>query len=82
MLLIRSDLDFILSQILQSETHTPIANLSLPFGLRTIDGSGNSMVSGQYGYGAADHVFPRLTDPEFRAAESDTSYERVLNIRP
>ncbi|WP_162003007.1 peroxidase family protein [Microvirga tunisiensis] len=79
MLLIRSDLDFILSQILQSETHTPIADPSLPFGLRTVDGTGNSMVSGQYGYGAADHVFPRLTDPEFRAAESGTTYEQVLN---
>jgi Animal haem peroxidase len=78
MLLIRSDLDFILSQILQSETHTPISDPSLPFGLRTVNGTGNSMVSGQYGYGASDHVFPRLTDPEFRAAESGTSYEQVL----
>jgi hypothetical protein len=58
MLLIRSDLDFILSQILQSEAHTPIDDPSLPFGLRTVNGTGNSIVSGQYGYGAADHVFP------------------------
>jgi hypothetical protein len=78
MLLIRSDLDFILSQILQSEAHTPIDDPSLPFGLRTVNGTGNSIVSGQYGYGAADHVFPRLTDPDFRAAENGTSYEQVL----
>ncbi|MFL5189750.1 MAG: peroxidase family protein [Microvirga sp.] len=78
MLLIRSDLDFILSQILQSEAHTPIDDPSLPFGLRTVNGTGNSIVSGQYGYGAADHVFPRLTDPDFRAAENGTSYELVL----
>jgi Ca2+-binding RTX toxin-like protein len=77
MLLIRSDLDFILSQILQSEAHTPIDEPSLPFGLRAVDGTGNSLVSGRYGYGAADHVFPRLTDPEFRAAENGTSYEQV-----
>jgi Ca2+-binding RTX toxin-like protein len=78
MLLIRSDLDFILSQILSSEAHTPVDDPSLPFGLRTVSGAGNSIVSGQYGYGAADHVFPRLASPEFRAAENGTSYEQVL----
>jgi len=77
MLLIRSDLDFILTQILQSETHAPIGDPSLPFGLRTVNGAGNSIVTGQYGYGAADRVFPRMADPEFRAAENGTSYEQT-----
>ena len=38
-------------------------------GLRTVDGSCNNLVPGQEGFGAADQVFPRLTTPEFRAAE-------------
>lgn len=78
MLLIRSDLDFILSQILQSETRTPIDDPSLPFGLRTVNGTGNSVMSDRYDYGAADRIFPRLTTSEFREAENGTSYEQVL----
>ena len=37
-----------------------------PFGLRTVDGSNNSLVAGQSHFGAADTVFPRLTDPVYR----------------
>ncbi len=37
-----------------------------PFGLRTVDGSFNSLVPGQSTFGAADTLFPRLTDPVFR----------------
>jgi Ca2+-binding RTX toxin-like protein len=36
-----------------------------PFGLRTVDGQNNNLLSGQGGYGAADTLFPRLTDPTF-----------------
>ena len=80
MLLIRSDLDFILAQILSSEAHTPIGDPSLPFGIRTVSGAGNSIVTGHYDYGAADHIFPRLTDPEFRAAENGTSYGQASGM--
>jgi hypothetical protein len=37
-----------------------------PYGLRTVDGSFNSLVPGQSKFGAADTVFPRLTDPVYR----------------
>lgn len=37
-----------------------------PYGLRTVDGSFNSLVAGQSEFGAADTLFPRLTDPVFR----------------
>ena len=80
MLLIRSDLDFILAQILSSEAHTPIGDPSLPFGIRTVSGAGNSIVTGHYDYGAADHIFPRLTDPEFRIAENGTSYGQASGM--
>ncbi len=42
----------------------------LSFGLRTVDGSCNNLQSGQETYGAASKVFPRLTTPEFKAAEN------------
>jgi len=51
MLLIRSDLDFILAQILSSEAHTPIGDPSLPFGIRTVSGAGVTSVSGAGGLG-------------------------------
>ena len=35
MKLIRSDLDFILAQIIRAETNAPLASPNLPFGLRT-----------------------------------------------
>jgi Ca2+-binding RTX toxin-like protein len=37
-----------------------------PFGLRTVDGSFNSLLAGQSLFGAADTIFPRLTDPVYR----------------
>jgi Ca2+-binding RTX toxin-like protein len=37
-----------------------------PYGLRTVDGSFNSLVAGQDKFGAADTLFPRLTDPVYR----------------
>jgi Ca2+-binding RTX toxin-like protein len=39
------------------------------YGLRTVDGSCNNLIEGQDKFGAADQKFPRLTTPEFKAAE-------------
>ncbi|MDA0672231.1 MAG: hypothetical protein O3C67_00785, partial [Cyanobacteria bacterium] len=38
----------------------------LPFGLRTIRGDYNSLIPGQELFGAADTLFPRLLEPDFR----------------
>ncbi|MBK8638446.1 MAG: choice-of-anchor D domain-containing protein [Chromatiaceae bacterium] len=81
-----SDLRFILAQIKIAEEHaaTPgypcstilsrIGSPVLPFGLRTVDGTCNNLLPGQEKFGAADLVFPRLTEPSFRPAEDGTSY--------
>src|SRR5215510_4504726 len=77
---IRSDLDFILDQIHIAERHAAgenlldlLPNVRVPFGLRTVDGSFNNLINfdvpDQTKFGAADTVFPRLTDPIFRPAE-------------
>ncbi|MEW6353116.1 MAG: peroxidase family protein, partial [Pseudomonadota bacterium] len=74
--LIKTDLEFILQQILISEAHaagTPlqslIPNATLPWGLRTVDGTYNNIVPGRSEFGAADNTFPRLTTPVFRGAD-------------
>jgi Ca2+-binding RTX toxin-like protein len=74
---IRSDLEFILEQILLSERHAAgedllslVPNVFVPFGLRTVDGRDNNLVAGQSEFGAADTIFPRLTDPLFRDGEA------------
>jgi Ca2+-binding RTX toxin-like protein len=36
-----------------------------PFGLRTVDGTFNNLLPGQNNFGAADTLFPRLTNPVF-----------------
>ena len=77
--LIKSDLEFILEQILLSEQHardtwttpgTPLAAVIgdplLSFGLRTVDGSFNNLLPGQSQFGAADTIFPRLLTQDFR----------------
>ena len=46
-----------------------IASPLVSAGLRTVDGSCNNLVPGKERIGAADEVFPRLTNPEFKAAE-------------
>ena len=82
---IRSDLEFILQQILIAEQHAAGADLLsllpnslVPFGLRTIDGSFNNLIQGQREFGAADNLFPRLTDPVFQdACGARTSYEQT-----
>ena len=77
--MIRSDLEFILEQILIAEQHaagadltTLVPNSFVPFGLRTVDGSFNNLFPGQEEFGAADQLFPRLMDPFFRDAAAGT----------
>src|SRR5262245_48704481 len=74
--LYRDDLDFILEQIKIAEANaagTPLIDLvpnwELPFGLRTISGVDNNLLPASDQFGAADNVFPRLTDPIFRTAD-------------
>ncbi|WP_223465944.1 peroxidase family protein, partial [Pseudomonas sp. GL-RE-26] len=71
----KSDLEFILKQIFIAEANADGASLidllpnsQVPFGLRTVDGSFNNLVTGQSEFGAADNTFPRLLDPSFLAA--------------
>ena len=82
---IKSDLEFILQQIMIAEQHADGADLLsllpnslVPFGLRTVDGSFNNLVEGQSEFGSADDLFPRLTDPFFQTA----SARDVLSSRP
>src|SRR6478735_4304400 len=41
------------------------------YGLRTVDGSCNNLFAGREKFAAADVPFPRLTTPDFRAAETN-----------
>ncbi|SDY45461.1 peroxidase family protein [Nitrosomonas sp. Nm33] len=77
----KADLEFILKQIKIAEAHPDgnvpigfgadqISSPMLPYGLRTVDGSYNNLVPGQSEFGAADNVFPRITPPDFRSAET------------
>ena len=84
--LIKSDLEFILQQIQIAEAHaagadltTLLPNIQVPFGLRTVDGTFNHLVLGQSEFGAADTVFPRLTDPIFRNDQDGDTFGPVTN---
>ncbi|WP_324730757.1 peroxidase family protein [Pseudomonas paeninsulae] len=84
---IKSDLEFILQQILISEAHaagTPLIDLlpntEVGFGLRTVDGSFNNLIDGRTDFGAADTLFPRLLTPVFNAAEGGTSYTQTSGL--
>lgn len=70
----KSDLEFILKQIFIAEAHADGASLidllpnsQVPFGLRTVDGSYNNLVTGQSEFGAADNSFLRLLEASYRA---------------
>ena len=74
---IKSDLEFILEQIIIAERHAAgedlasmLTNAEVPFGLRTVTGEFNNVVADRNLFGAADVVFPRLTTPVFNTAES------------
>src|SRR5262245_37107785 len=87
-----SDLEFIFEQIRIAERQAAgeslldiLPNVQVPFGLRTVDGSLNNLVTGQDTFGVADNLFPRLADPVFRDAEMGTSYASagtVLDSQP
>ncbi|MFP3499698.1 hypothetical protein SB759_36360, partial [Pseudomonas sp. SIMBA_059] len=74
------DLNFILAQIKIAEADAAgqdilslIPNIRAPLGLRAVDGSNNNLMNlngiNNTQFGAADNVFPRLTDPVFNPAE-------------
>ncbi len=81
------DLAFILKQIKISEAATnpdgsingeelreSVSSPLLPYGLRTVDGSWNSLIPGQELYGSADQTMPRLTVLNWQDADLGTSY--------
>ena len=80
--LIRSDLQFILDQIVIAERHAAgenllslVGNERLPGGLRTVDGSFNNLVPGQSNFGAADQNFPLQIDQIFRNENDEALYD-------
>ncbi|MEJ5989219.1 peroxidase family protein [Ramlibacter sp. PS3R-8] len=89
--LIRSDLQFILDQILIGEAnsnaygHDPVAlrdlipNTRLPWGLRTVDGSYNNLLDGQEFFGASDQDFPMLIDQIFRDDGDGDNFFGITN---
>jgi Ca2+-binding RTX toxin-like protein len=81
--LVKHDLQFILKQIKVAEANsvahsgdvaTPLSELVshhlLPYGLRTVNGSYNNLVSGHEYSGAADQIMPRLLDPVYVDGET------------
>jgi len=81
---IRSDLEFILQQIIIAERDAHgenlrdiLQNVELPYGLRTVDGTENNLTPTGNAFGAADNTFPRLADSVFRPAEFGTSYAQT-----
>jgi hypothetical protein len=66
------DMNFILRQIKYAERHAAgedlldiLPNASVPWGLRTVDGSYNNLIPGQEKFGAADEIFPVINDRNF-----------------
>ncbi|MET3441048.1 Ca2+-binding RTX toxin-like protein [Variovorax paradoxus] len=83
--LIRSDLEFILQQILIAEAQAAgadpaslVPNTFAPFGLRTVDGSYNNLMPGQTDYGTADNPFPQLV-PQTYSDEQDDTFAGITN---
>ncbi|MCP1501177.1 Ca2+-binding RTX toxin-like protein [Pseudomonas migulae] len=78
--MVRTDLNFILDQIKIAEADAAgqdilslIPNIRAPLGLRAVDGSNNNLMNlngiNNTEFGAADNVFPRVSDPVFNPAE-------------
>ena len=55
----------ILQSIMDAYGVTAVNAAQMPAGLRTVDGTGNGLLPGANEFGAADNLFPRLTDPVF-----------------
>lgn len=66
--LFRTDLQFILDQILLAESGNVPPTAFHPWGLRTVNGVGNHVIPGQEAWGSADQLFPRLLNPVWRNA--------------
>jgi len=73
----QEDMDFILLQIKYAERHAAgeelidiLPNASMPFGLRTVDGSFNNLIPGQEDFGQADKEFPSSTSRKYRPAQT------------
>ena len=75
----REDLDFILKQIEFAERHAAgeelldiLPNASIPWGLRTVDGSFNNLIPGQTSNGQAGQEFPSNIDRTYPEAQELT----------
>ena len=58
--------------------------VTLPWGLRTVDGSCNNIVEGQSQFGTADENFPRMAPPVFRPgyAPSGPNVPPIVDSEP
>ncbi len=81
------DINFILDQIKISERHAAgeeladiLPNLTIPWGLRTVDGSFNNLIPGQEQFGAADEEFDQAAERVFPDAQNGTSYNSALDV--
>jgi len=81
------DMNFILDQIKIAERHAAgenladiLPNLSIPWGLRTVDGSFNNLIPGQEDFGAADLEFDNAAERVFPVAQDGTSYLSATNV--
>ncbi|HQU98203.1 MAG TPA: peroxidase family protein [Nitrosomonas sp.] len=79
----RGDLDFVLQQVLISESDSAaqiagnfdtlpvlVGSPLLPNGVRNVNGTYNNLITGQSTFGAADQIFPRLLPPNFKNGEN------------
>ncbi|MBP6012573.1 MAG: hypothetical protein KBA31_10130 [Alphaproteobacteria bacterium] len=62
----KTDLSFLLTQILMAETGQPPVNPHLAIGLRELAGTNNNQLPGQSTFGSADQPFARATTPVFQ----------------
>ena len=70
--LFRTDLQFILDQIILAESGGLPPTAFHPWGLRSVNGANNHLIPGQEAWGSADQVFPRLLNPLWRSAGNVT----------
>ena len=71
--LLKSDLKYVLLQTSLAKAYVDGFNFNIlshrlaPFGTHTFDGNFNNLVTGQGKFGATDHSYLRMFDPEFQA---------------
>ena len=76
----RTDLEFILQQILMAEAGQPPVSPHLAFGLREVAGTNNSTDPGNSLFGSSDQAFLRQTDALFQSADGGTSYSKATGF--